>query len=207
MTAPLRTGLVGLGYWGPNYARLLDGIIDNVTLSACVDLRDDRLKNIRDAHPKVRTYHSHQGMLAAGELDAVVVATGASAHRDVVIDCLEAGIPVLVEKPLANTVADAEAMVEAAERTGQLLMTGHTFMFNPAVRHVKDLIDSGELGKPSYLSFRRTGLGPIRSDVNALWDLAPHDLSMLRYWLGADPIEVTARGQAYCARAMTTWSS
>jgi predicted dehydrogenase len=85
----------------------------------------------------------------------------------------------------------------AAERTGVLLMVGHTFLFNPAVRHVKQLLDSGELGRPQYLSFRRTGLGPIRQDVNALWDLAPHDLSMLRYWLGGDPVEVTARGQAY----------
>jgi predicted dehydrogenase len=136
-------------------------------------------------------------MLAEAGLDAVIVATGASAHREIVVDCLEAGLPVLVEKPLASTSVDAQAMVDAAARTETLLMVGHTFMFNPAVRRIKELLDSGELGRLRYLSFRRTGLGPIRSDVNALWDLAPHDLSMLRYWLGADPVEVTARGQAY----------
>ncbi len=197
MTEELRVGLVGLGYWGPNYARLLDGHIDGVQLSACADLNTERLAKLSRLHPGAKMYEDHRLMLEAGGLDAVIVATGAGAHRKIVEDCLAAGIPTLVEKPLANTSADAEAMQVAAERTGVLLMVGHTFLFNPAVRHIKKLLETGELGRPQYLSFRRTGLGPIRQDVNALWDLAPHDLSMLRYWLGGDPIEVTARGQAY----------
>ncbi len=197
MTEELRVGLVGLGYWGPNYARLLDGHMDGVRLAACADLQTERLARLSRIHPGATMYEGHQPMLDAGGLDAVIVATGASAHRRIVEDCLNAGLPVLVEKPIANTSVDAESMRQTAERTGVLLMVGHTFLFNPAVRHVKHLLDSGELGRPQYLSFRRTGLGPIRQDVNALWDLAPHDLSMLRYWLGGDPIEVTARGQAY----------
>jgi predicted dehydrogenase len=197
VTEELGIGLVGLGYWGPNYARLLDGPLDGARLVACADLRPDRRARLSRLHPGAAMYESHLPMIDAGGLDAVVVATGAGAHREIVEDCLDAGLPVLVEKPIARTSVDAEAMRQAAARTGVLLMVGHTFLFNPAVRHIKDLLDSGALGRPQYLSFRRTGLGPIRSDVNALWDLAPHDLSMLRYWLGGDPVEVTARGQAY----------
>lgn len=197
MTNELRVGLVGLGYWGPNYARLLDGHIDGMRLAGCADLSTDRLANILRLHPRTRVYLGHQKMLEAGGIDAVVVATGASAHRRIVEDCLQAGLPVLVEKPIADNAVDAMAMAQAAERTGQLLMVGHTFLFNPAVRQIKAMLDNGGIGRPLYFSFRRTGLGPIRSDVNALWDLAPHDLSMLQYWLGADPIEVSARGQAF----------
>jgi predicted dehydrogenase len=102
-----------------------------------------------------------------------------------------------VEKPLASTVSDAESMIAVAHQTQKVLMVGHTFLFNPAVRAIKGYIDEGRLGKIRYLYFQRTGLGPIRQDVNALWDLAPHDLSMLRYWLGTDPIDLVARGEAY----------
>ncbi len=202
MTEDLRVGLVGLGYWGPNYARLLDGHIDGVELVACADLRAERLKQLARLHPRVAMFEDYRQMLAAGGLDAVVVSTGAAAHRDIVVDCVGAGLPVLVEKPIASNSADAEAMRVAADAAGVLLMVGHTFLFNPAVRYIKELIESGSLGRLQYLSFRRTGLGPIRSDVNALWDLAPHDLSMLRYWVGGNPVEVTARGQAYLNPAL-----
>ena len=104
---------------------------------------------------------------------------------------------MLVEKPIAGTVEDAEALAQLAVGTSRTLMVGHTFLFNPAVRAIKAYIDQGLLGEIRYLYFQRTGLGPIRQDVNALWDLAPHDLSMLRYWLGTDPVDLVARGQSY----------
>jgi predicted dehydrogenase len=195
--AELRFGLIGLGHWGPNYARLLHGQVPNARLVACADLRPERLQGISKLYPTVRTHGDHRSMLAAEELDAVIVATTTTTHQLVTTDCLDAGLHVLVEKPLADTSQAGLAMVEAAERAGRLLMVGHTFLFNPAVERVKRLIDEGDLGRVLYLSFRRTGLGPIRQDVNALWDLAPHDLSMLRFWLGTDPVEVTARGQCY----------
>jgi predicted dehydrogenase len=115
----------------------------------------------------------------------------------VVEHCLSSGVHVLVEKPLAGTVADAEALAAIQKGSGCVLMVGHTFLFNPAVRAIKGYIDEGLLGDIRYLYCTRTGLGPIRQDVNALWDLAPHDFSMLRYWLAADPIDLVARGQAY----------
>lgn len=197
MTEPIRVGLVGLGHWGPNYARLLSGTLPGADLEACADMDERKLASVERLYPHVRRYPSHTELLAGGGLDAVVVAVYASEHRQVVEDCLSAGVHVLVEKPLATTVADAEAIVEAGKRSGQVLMVGHTFLFNPAVQRVKSYIDHMELGRLLYLSFIRTGLGPIREDVNALWDLAPHDLSMLRYWLGSDPVDLTARGHSY----------
>src|SRR5207302_7763422 len=101
-----------------------------------------------------------------------------------------------------STVAEAQAIVDSADERTKILMVGHTFLFNPAVRKVKRYIEDGDLGRLLYLSFTRTGLGPIRQDVNVLWDLAPHDLSMLRYWLDADPLEVVARGQSYLRRGI-----
>jgi predicted dehydrogenase len=193
----LRFGLVGLGHWGPNYARLLSGIVTGARLVACADLREERRHLMARLHPSVRFHSDHRSMVAAGGLDAVIVATSAGDHLSVGEDCLRAGLDILVEKPLADTVEAAEAMVRIAEEAGRTLMVGHTFMFNPAVDRIKRAIEDGELGRPLYFAFRRTGLGPIRQDVNALWDLAPHDLSMLRHWLGTDPVQVTARGQSY----------
>ena len=193
----LRFGLIGLGHWGPNYARLLHGQVPHATLAACADLRPERLQPMGRLYPGVRLHRDHRAMIEAGELDAAIVATTAGTHRPVVEDCLDAGLHVLVEKPLADTSAAGEAMLASAERAGRCLMVGHTFLFNPAVERIKQALDQGMLGRVLYLSFRRTGLGPIRQDVNALWDLAPHDLSMLRYWLGATPVEVMARGQSY----------
>src|SRR5205807_822361 len=188
---------VGLGHWGPNYARLLSGQVPGARLVACADLREDRLGMIGTLYPQVRLHGDHRALLAAGDLDAAIVATSASTHREIVLDCLAAGLHVLVEKPLANSSEACEEVVRAVERTDRVLMVGHTFLFNPAVQRVKQLLDGGAFGRVLYLAFRRTGLGPIRQDVNALWDLAPHDLSMLRYWLDSDPLEVTARGQSY----------
>jgi predicted dehydrogenase len=192
-----RIGLVGLGYWGNNYARLLTGPVAGGQLVACADLDERKRDTIRQFYPEVRTYRHARDLLDAGGLDAAVVAVHASQHRPVVEDCFEAGLHVLVEKPLATLVEDAEAMLAAAAGRGLTLMVGHTFLYNPAVQLVKRYIEDSLLGRLLYFSFTRTGLGPIREDVNALWDLAPHDLSMLRYWLGADPIDVTARGNSY----------
>jgi predicted dehydrogenase len=193
----LRIGLIGLGYWGLNYARLLTGMVEGARLVACADLEEPRREAIRVLHPEVRTHRNISELLEAGGLDAVVVATHATLHRPVVESCLAAGLHVLVEKPLATTVEDAEAIAAASRGTGLTVMVGHTFLYNPAVQRVKSYIDQSDLGRMLYLSFTRTGLGPIREDVNALWDLAPHDFSMLRYWLGGDPVDVTARGHSY----------
>jgi len=193
----VRIGIIGIGHWGPNYARILNGLIPNVTLAACVDRIESRLRGIRAQYPHVEVFTDHREMLSRHLVDAVAICTTATTHRSLTEDCLDAGLDVLVEKPIAPTSRDAEAMIERAHQTKRILMVGHTFLFNPAVQAIKRYIDTGDLGTVLYLHFQRTGLGPIRQDVNALWDLAPHDLSMLSYWLGSEPIEVIARGQSY----------
>jgi len=194
---PLRVGLIGFGLWGPHYARILSGTMSSARLAACAEPAAARLGAFDRMYPGARAYADYKRMLRDGDVDAVIVATPTSTHREVVEHCLSNGVHVLVEKPLAGTVADAEALAALEKGTGRVLMVGHTFLFNPAVRAIKGYIEQGLLGEIRYLYFTRTGLGPIRQDVNALWDLAPHDFSMLRYWLGADPVDLVARGQAY----------
>ncbi len=197
----LRIAISGFGHWGPNYARILAGPLPGARLVACVDRSAEKLAQVRGQYPTVRIYSDHRHLIAEGDLDAVIVATPTTTHREQVADFLEAGLHVLVEKPMATTVADAQAMTALAEARHRILMVGHTFLFNPAVRQIKQYIDDGVLGQVLYLYFHRTGLGPIRQDVNALWDLAPHDLSMLRYWLGAEPVDVVCRGESYLKHA------
>lgn len=193
----LRIGIIGLGHWGPNYARIFSGLVPGATLTACVDRVPSKLAAVETLYPHVKVYDDHRRMLDERAVDAVAVCTMATTHRELVEDCLEAGLDVLVEKPMASTSSDAQKMIATAERTGRILMVGHTFLFNPSVRAVKAYIDEGRFGRILYFYFQRTGLGPIRQDVNALWDLAPHDISMLAYWLGSSPTEVVARGQSY----------
>ena len=199
MAAPdlVRVAIIGFGHWGPNYARILSGTLTGARLSACAEPAGGRLAAFERQYPSARAYADYRRLIGDGDVDAVIVATPTSTHREVVEACLSAGLHVLVEKPMAGSVADAEALAALAVKSGRTLMVGHTFLFNPAVRAIKGYIDEGRLGNIRYLYFQRTGLGPIRQDVNALWDLAPHDLSMLRYWLGADPIDLVARGEAY----------
>jgi predicted dehydrogenase len=193
----LRIGIIGIGQWGLNYARIFNGLIPEVTLSACVDRVEERLRLVRAQYPHVQLLTDYKELFKRRLVDAVAICTTATTHRRVAEDCLEADVDVLVEKPMAASITDAEAMIKKARDTGRILMVGHTFLFNPAVRAVKRYIATGELGRVLYFHFQRTGLGPVRNDVNALWDLAPHDLSMLSYWLEAEPTEVVARGQPY----------
>ncbi len=197
MIGMIRIGIIGIGHWGPNYARILNGLVPDASLVACVDRIESRLQGIRAQYPHVEVFTDHRELLKRKLVDAVAICTTATTHRSLTEDCLEAGLDVLVEKPIAASSADAEAMIDKARTTKRILMVGHTFLFNPAVQAIKRHIDTGDLGKILYFYFQRTGLGPIRQDVNALWDLAPHDLSMLSYWLGAEPTEIVARGQSY----------
>lgn len=193
---PVRVALVGFGYWGPNYARVLNSLPE-VELVAAAEPDDERRWRLTKQYPQVHAFTSVDEMLHRCHLDAAVVATPAGTHLEVGKKLLRAGVHLLIEKPLATTVAEAEELAATSEEAGRILMVGHTFLFNPAVRRIKQYIDSGELGRIFYIYCQRTGLGPIRNDVSALWDLAPHDLSMLHYWLGEEPHEVLSFGQDY----------
>ena len=143
----LRIGIIGLGHWGPNYARILSGLIPGVTLTACVDRVEARLEAIRTQYPHAEMLSDHRQMLERHLVDAVAICTNAASHREIAEDCLAAGLDVLVEKPMAASSADAEAMIRSAKAHGRLLMVGHTFLFNPAVQAVKRYLDSGDLGR------------------------------------------------------------
>jgi predicted dehydrogenase len=192
----IRIGVVGYGEWGPNHVRNFSGV-PGVHVAGVADARADRLKKACEQYPALRTFTSHRELIAGVELDALVVATPTSTHADVVRDALDAGLHVLCEKPLCSTVADAQELEVRAAAAGRLLMVGHVFLFNAGVLRLRQLMKDNALGTVRYLSCRRTNLGPIRNDVNAVWDLASHDVSIMNFLLDAMPIEVSAVGQSY----------
>jgi predicted dehydrogenase len=148
--------------------------------------------------PKSTTTESVGDILNDPAVDAVVIASPAETHADLAVQCLEAGKHVFVEKPLATTLEDVDRIANASKASGKIVMAGHTFLFNPAVRYVKELLDQGDLGEIYYIYSQRLNLGQVRTDVNAWWNLAPHDISILQYWLDdLTPSEVQATGASY----------
>jgi predicted dehydrogenase len=141
-------------------------------------------------------------VFADPSLDAVIVATPTSTHYDLTLAALQAGKHVLCEKPLASTVAQCDELIAAADEASRVLFVGHTFIFNPAVRRMREFVTTGTIGRLLYCHAARTGLGPIRQDVNALWDLAPHDLAILFHLFGREPVLVSATGQSFLRKGI-----
>lgn len=192
----VNVAVVGLGYWGPNLARAFAST-SGARLHTLCDSNGARLVAVARDYPGVRTTTDYGAVLAAPDVDAVVLATPAATHFKLAFAALQAGKHVLVEKPMAQSAAECRALIEQAEARRRVLMVGHVFLYNAAVRKIKELIDSGALGRLYYIYAQRLNLGIIRQDVNALWNLAPHDISVINYWLGAIPTVVLARGYAY----------
>lgn len=190
----VKVGMIGFGYWGPKLTRNLAEMPD-AELAWVADLDEERLARVRRQYPAVRTTPNYRDMLES-DVDAVVIATPVRTHFRLAAESLAAGKHVMVEKPLTATSAEGEELVREAEARGVVLMVGHTFVYNVAVRRLREIIASGELGRIYYIDAARLNLGLFRSDVNVLWDLAPHDLSILLYVLGRDPLAVSARGSA-----------
>lgn len=188
-------GLIGFGYWGPNLARNFHAL-PNADLSAIADANPKRLQKARTLYRSTRFYE-HFNDLLASDVEAVAIATPARSHYPLTRAALEAGKHVFVEKPLAMSVQEAEALVELAKTRGRVLMVGHVFEYNPAVRYIKQLLDEGGIGELYYLYSTRVNLGRIQTDINALWSIAPHDISILIYLLGQMPEAVSARGARY----------
>lgn len=190
----IRTAVVGCGNWGKNHVRVFAKRSD---LRFCCDTDAARLEAISSRHPSVETVESYQKLLSATELDAVVLATPAEKHADMAIAAMEAGKDVLVEKPMALTVSEAERVVETVERTDCILGVGHLLEYHPAVEHLKMVVESGGLGDIYYCYSQRVNLGRIRSKENALWSLAPHDISMMLFLFDEVPVAVEATGQDF----------
>ncbi len=191
----LRIGAIGCGYWGPNLIRNFVEI-PGVEVIAVADIHQEPLNRIKQRFPLIenstRDYRDFFGM----SLDAVVIATPPATHYAIARDCMEHGLHVLVEKPITLNSKDAAELIQVAEANNCILMVGHTFEYNPAVRAVKEMIQSGELGDIYYIDAIRASLGLFQTKANVVWDLAPHDISILRYLLDTDPISVNTHGSS-----------
>lgn len=189
-------GLIGYGYWGPNFARDINEA-KNGHLKYCADLSEINLKKIKEKYPQVIATSDYHDILRDRDIDAVVVATPTKTHYQIVKEAILAKKHVFVEKPMCYKVEEAEELVALAQANGVKLMVGHIFLFNPAVNYIKKIIDDGQIGKLRHLHFQRRNLGPIRQDINVMWDLAPHDISMVLHFTNKMPISVVASGEAF----------
>ena len=197
MTPPVRVGVVGLGYWGPNLARNFEQL-PGAELAWLCDGSQEALDRWTARFPGVRGATDVGELLADTEtLDAVVIATPVPTHAGLALQVLEAGKHCFVEKPLAQSAADAEQVVAAAESSGKVLMVGHLLEYHPGVTKLKEIADSGELGDIHYIYGNRLNLGKLRADENALWSLGAHDVSVVLALVGEEPSEVTAVGESY----------
>lgn len=201
MSKPAAVAVVGYGYWGPNLLRNLRAVAGSRVLYCC-DLDEKLLGKVRSQYPDVQTTTRYADVLQDPAVDAVVLATPARSHYPLAREALSHGKHVLVEKPLAVSVQEAEALVRAAQEHERLLMVGHSFEYNPAVLKIKELLTAGELGDMHYIYSTRVNLGRIQQDLNALWSIAPHDISILLYLLNAMPLEVRAQGGSYLSKGI-----
>lgn len=193
----INIGQIGIGYWGPNLLRNLD-LNPNCNVVAVADVSEERRTFVKSNYPCIETKGDANELISDESIDAIVIATPVSTHFELAIKSLEYGKHILVEKPLAMTVKEVKEIGKLASDKKLVAMVGHTFLFNEAVRKVKKIIDTGELGKIRYIYSQRVNLGRIRDDVDAMWNLAPHDISIIQYWLNEPkPIAIAKTGMDY----------
>jgi predicted dehydrogenase len=192
----VNVAVIGMGYWGPNLARNIAALPGAHLHSVC-DVREEALSRVGQQYPKAHSTTEYYKVLSDPVIDAVIVATPAETHYALAKESLGAGKHVLVEKPLATSEAHCRELIAAAEEAGKVLMVGHVFRYNAAVQKLKSYIESGELGDVYYISSSRLNLGRIRQDANAMWNFAPHDISIITHLFDAMPCQVNARGFSY----------
>jgi len=188
----IRFGVIGAGYWGPHLIRNLSEIPGS-KLAAIADLSTERLAALGPRYPQTRMTTDFRDAMN-DDVDAVVIATPVKTHFSLARHAIKAGKHVLIEKPLTASSEQARELIRLADANGVILMVGHTFEYNPAVIALKEIVDSGVVGRVLYIDAARLNLGQYRADVNVLWDLAPHDISIMNFILGAEPVQVSARG-------------
>ncbi len=188
-------GVVGYGYWGPNLVRnYLE--CQNCTIHWVCDKSELQLKKLSSKHPYIEICRDYKTLIEDDRVDAIAIATPISTHFELAKAALMKGKHVFVEKPLAHSTSMAQELVQLAETKQKILMVGHTFLYSPPVIKVKEIIKSGELGKIHYVSSSRVNLGLHQRDASVIWDLAPHDFSILFYWLGEEPSNISVFGKA-----------
>jgi predicted dehydrogenase len=198
MTTPVkkRIGVIGCGQWGPNQIRTFFFHPHAEVVRVC-DADERRLEAMKAVYRAVETTAKFEDITKAPDIDAVIITTPVSSHHAIAKSALENGKDVLCEKPLTRTAAEARELVKLAQDKKRILMVGHVFLFNPGIVKLKEVIDSKELGQTYYLHAQRTNLGPVRKDVNSVFDLASHDISIFNFLLGARPKVVSAVGKGY----------
>src|ERR1700704_4972992 len=192
----LRVGVIGYGYWGPNIVRNFQGHEKADVVAVC-DKNPKSLSRVRRAHPEVPVTSDQMEVLTSTQVDVVAVVTPVWTHFELAKLALENGKHVFVEKPFTSTTAQAEQLIELAERKNLKIMVDHTFLFTGAVKRIRQFIDDGTLGKLYYYASTRVNLGLFQHDVNVIWDLAPHDLSIMDYVIAEKPEAVVATGQGH----------
>lgn len=192
----LRIGVVGCGYWGPNLVRNFTELPEFEVAAVC-DLQEERLRSIQAKYPYLAVTTQADEVLLDPTIDAVAIATPISTHFALAKQALEAGKHVFVEKPITSRVAEAEILCEEADRRGLTLMVDHVFLFNGAVRKIKEVLDNGQLGEIYYFDSVRLNLGLFQHDFNVIWDLASHDVSIMEYLLDKRPLSVSAMGNCH----------
>jgi predicted dehydrogenase len=197
----LNVGVVGCGYWGPNLVRNFRQAPD-CHLKVLCDASEQRLGHMRRLYPDLATTQKFDDLLQDAELDAVIIATPVRFHYTMAKAALNAGKHVFIEKPLARSEAEAAELVSLADQQGLVLMVGHTFLFSPAVRRMKEIINAGDIGEVQYIAARRLNLGLFQKDINVAWDLAPHDISILLYLLDELPVSVSCQGSSHVTKGI-----
>lgn len=195
MNKKLKVGVVGCGYWGPNLIRNFRSLPD-CELALICDTDENRLAHQRRLHPGVETERDYAKMVNGSGLDAIAIATPVHLHHTLAMQSLLSGRHTFIEKPMAPSVAECEELVTVANREKLTLMVGHTFLYSAPVRKMKELVDAGDIGEIRYISSRRLNLGLFQKDINVVWDLAPHDISIIQYIMGEQACAVNCQGCA-----------
>src|SRR4030043_635991 len=192
----MKIAVIGCGYWGPNLIRnfVQSNKIEELT---CCDLDQKRLDRMKSLYPSIKVLTDYKELLQMPDLDGVAIATPVKTHHPIAKEFLSQGKHVFIEKPLTHSFDTALELVKLAEEKQKVLMVGHTFEYTAAVNKIKDIVESGELGKILYISCTRVNLGLFQPDINVVWDLAPHDISIIIYILGEPPISVNSQGKAH----------
>lgn len=196
MQKQIRVGVVGCGYWGPNLIRNFRALPECHLKMMC-DVSEERLKHLRGLYPEVKGETDFKHMLNGAGLDAIVIATSVRMHYGMAKASLMAGKHTFIEKPMAASAAECEELIELARKNGKVLMVGHTFLYSPAVRKIKEIVDCGDIGDIRYICARRLNLGLFQRDINVAWDLAPHDISIVLHIMNEAPVSVNCNGSAH----------
>ncbi len=192
----IKVGVIGCGYWGPNLIRNLNENPDTDVVYAC-DLDKGKLERIKLRYPNIDTSMDYKDLLRDDRIDAVAIATPVFTHYAIAYEAIERGKHVLIEKPFTSNVREAESLVDLASQKGVILFVDHTYLYTGEIKRIKELVNSGDIGDLYYLDAVRINLGLFQQDINVIWDLAPHDISIIDHIFGEDPVSVSANGTSH----------